>query len=107
MGSTAGWTHSPRTRSPFPWPGVPRAGPSGTLRAPRSKPPSDTLTLSPQGPAGLEGLDGKDGKPGLRVRLWGIPACWQGGSPPPPPQDTPNPYLFLSRVTPDHLGHQG
>lgn len=54
----------------------------------------------------MEGLDGKDGKPGLRVRLWGIPACWQGGSPP-PPQDTPNPYLFLSRVTPDHLGHQG
>uniref|UniRef100_A0A8D2P3Q1 Collagen type XVI alpha 1 chain n=1 Tax=Zosterops lateralis melanops TaxID=1220523 RepID=A0A8D2P3Q1_ZOSLA len=48
-----------------------------------------------QGPAGLEGLDGKDGKPGLRVRLWSSPG-FGGGQ---PPQDTPNPFLFLPRVT--------
>lgn len=78
---------------------------------PQSPPPSDTPSLSLQGPAGLEGLDGKDGKPGLRVRLWGSPGAGRGAATlqttHTPPPNTPNPYLFLPRVTPAPLGHQG
>jgi len=55
----------------------------------------------------VEGLDGKDGKPGLRVRVRGSPGCWQGDSHPATPQDTPNPSLFLHRVTPAPPAHQG